>query len=398
MSMRIIFHIDVNNAYLSWHSIDALKKGSTIDYRTIPAIVGGDEEARHGIVLAKSFPAKEKGVVTAEPIFQAKRKCPGLKILKPLPHVYKHYSDLMFALIRSYTPDIEIMSVDECYLDYTKVKKLYGDPIKFAHKLKDEIKDRLGFTVNIGIANTKVCAKMASDFKKPDRVHTLFQEEIQEKMWPLPIEKLYMTGKKSVIKLKEMGIHTIGDLANFPLDRLKRIFKSKATLMYEFAWGIDEREVNSVREQYKCISQEITLPRDYEKVKELEELLKNLAYNIAYRLRENNFYAYVVEVHLKNHQFKSFSHQIKLKNPINTTADIYKNAVRLLHEMYHDDKIRLIGIRVNDFTERQTVQYSLFDQVETSKKEEKVERIMDEINRKYGTQSISYATQKKIDK
>ena len=193
---NIIMHIDVNNAFLSWTAIDLLNKGYPFDIRNIESIIGGDEKLRHGIVLAKSMVAKARGVKTAQTIRDAKRKCKDLKVFPPNYKWYKYMSDSLFKLISNYTPDIEILSVDECFIDYGKVKKLYGDEIKFAYKLKKEIKDTLGFTVNIGIANNKLCAKMASDFLKPDRVHTLFQNEIETKMYPLPIEDLYGVGKK----------------------------------------------------------------------------------------------------------------------------------------------------------------------------------------------------------
>ena len=206
-------HIDVNNAFLSWTAVDLLKKGYPIDIRNIESIIGGDESLRHGIVLAKSMVAKRKGVKTAETIRDAKRKCKDLKIFPPNYKLYSEMSNKLFKLISNYTPDIEKLSIDECFIDYTKVKNLYGDPIEFAHKLKNEVKNTLGFTVNIGIANNKLCAKMASDFLKPDKVHTLFSNEVEIKMYPLPIEELYGIGKSSSKKLRELGINTIGDLA-----------------------------------------------------------------------------------------------------------------------------------------------------------------------------------------
>ena len=172
---RIIMHIDVNNAFLSWTALDLLEKGYPEDIREIEAIIGGDESRRAGIVLAKSTPAKRKGVVTAETIYQAKRKCPNLKIFPPSHEMYKRKSKELFNLLTKYTPDIEVASIDECYLDYTKVKNMYGDELEFAKKIQKEIKDNLGFTVNIGIANNKLCAKMASDFSKPYKIHTLYQ-------------------------------------------------------------------------------------------------------------------------------------------------------------------------------------------------------------------------------
>ena len=183
-------HIDVNNAFLSWSAIDLLNKGYKYDIRNSYAVIGGDEKKRSGIVLAKSTSAKKLGIVTAETLYSARKKCKVLKVYPPNFKFYNEMSNKFFSLLRKYTPDIEIASIDECYLDYGKVKSLYGDEVAFAYKIKDEIKNTLGFTVNIGIANNKLCAKMASDFSKPDKVHTLYENEVKEKMYPLDVGDL----------------------------------------------------------------------------------------------------------------------------------------------------------------------------------------------------------------
>ena len=251
---RIIMHIDVNNAFLSWTALDLLEKGYPIDIRTIEAIIGGDETRRSGIVLAKSFPAKAKGVVTAETIYSAKRKCPNIKIYSPNYKIYKQKSNSLFNLLLKYTPDIEIASIDECYLDYGKVKRLYGDEKEFAKRIQKEINEELGFTINIGIANNKLCAKMASDFSKPNKIHTLYDYEVKEKMYPLPIEDLFGVGKQTSKKLRELGINTIGDLANKQEQNLRRIFKNQAIYLIRIANGIDNSEVDGSRFIPKGIS------------------------------------------------------------------------------------------------------------------------------------------------
>ena len=182
---RIIFHIDVNSAFLSWSAVEKLKNGETLDIRTIPAIIGGDTKSRHGIVLAKSVPAKAYDIHTAEPVAQARRKCPNLVIVPPDHALYKRYSQKLMALLHTYTPDIEQLSIDECFLDFTPIASQYESPLAAARQIKEEIKSRFGFTVNIGIAPNKVLAKMASDFTKPDRIHTLFYDEIPAKMWQI---------------------------------------------------------------------------------------------------------------------------------------------------------------------------------------------------------------------
>ena len=240
---RLIFHIDVNNAFLSWTAVRMLKEGSKLDIRTIPSIVGGDEKSRHGVVLAKSMPAKKAGIVTGEPIYQAKRKVDKLYVVAVDRKTYSIYSDKFYKVLCEYTPVIERYSIDECFMDMSGMKLIYKDPIKLAHEIKDRIKKELGFTVNVGIGNSKLCAKMASDFEKPDKVHTLFNEEIKDKMWPLAVDDLFMVGKSSSKRLHELGIHTIKDLAKADETLLIRHFKSMGQMMHEYANGIDESKV-----------------------------------------------------------------------------------------------------------------------------------------------------------
>lgn len=387
---RLIMHIDVNNAFLSWTAIYLLEHGYKEDIRNTYAIIGGDEKRRAGIVLAKSTPAKTKGIKTAETIYEAKRKCPNLKIFPPNYDFYKQKSNELFTLLSNYTPDIEVASIDECYLDYTKVQKLYGDPLNFAKKIQKEIKDKLGFTVNIGIAENKLCAKMASDFSKPYKIHTLYQNEIKEKMFPLPIEDLFGVGKQTAEKLKYLGIKTIKDLALQNEYNLRKIFKNQAKHLIEIANGVDENEVDPSKTEPKGISHEITLSEDLTSKKDLYKKLSILSEMVAKRIRKENKYAKVVCVILKDNHFRRYSHQKKLKNPINNYEDIYKHSKQILDEFYQKEPIRLIGIRLDDLTEVKIVQTSLFE--ETSEKSEKLESVMDEINKKYGKEVLKRAS------
>lgn len=385
-------HIDVNNAFLSWTAIYLLERGYKEDIRNTYAIIGGDEKRRAGIVLAKSTPAKKKGIKTAETIYEAKRKCPNLKIFPPNYDFYKQKSKELFSLLSNYTPDIEIASIDECYLDYTKVQKLYGDPIKFAEKIQKEINNKLGFTVNIGIAENKLCAKMASDFSKPNKIHTLYQYEIKEKMFPLPIEDLFGVGKQTAEKLKFLGIKTIEDLALQQEYNLKKIFKNQAKHLIEIANGKDEDEVDSARQSPKGISNEITLSEDITNKKDLCKKLSILSEMVSKRIRKENKYVKVVCVILKDNHFRRYSHQKKLKNPINTYEDIYKYSKQILEEFYQNEPIRLIGIRLDDLTEIKNIQTSLFEKTSDLDKGEKLEQIMDEINNKYGKEVLKRAS------
>jgi DNA polymerase-4 len=263
LKKRIIFHIDVNSAYLSWEALECLRKGCTVDLRTIPSIVAGDPSKRHGIVLAKSIPAKKYGIVTGEPVFHAVKKCPDLVLIPPSHDVYARQSQAMTDLLLQYTPDIEKFSIDECFIDITGLRLMYGDdPIRLAHQMKNRIRDELGFTVNVGISDNKLLAKMASDFKKPDRVHTLFRDEIKEKMWPLPVSDLYMVGKASFAKFDMVGIKTIGDLANTNVDILEQQLKKYGRMIWEYANGIDDSPVQSGEPEAKDLSNETTVSFD----------------------------------------------------------------------------------------------------------------------------------------
>lgn len=387
---KIIMHIDVNNAFLSWTALELLENGYHEDIREIEAIIGGDEKRRAGIVLAKSTPAKKKGIKTAETIYEAKRKCPNLKIFPANHEMYKKRSQELFSLLKKYTPDIEIASIDECYLDYGKIQTLYGQPLEFAKKIQKEIKETLGFTVNIGIANNKLCAKMASDFSKPYKIHTLYNNEIKEKMYPLPIENLFGVGKQTAEKLKYLGIKQIKDLAVQQEYDLRKIFKNQAKHLIEIANGIDESEVDPKIHIPKGISHEITLGEDLTTKKELYKKLSILSEMVAKRIRKENKYAKVVCVILKDNHFRRYSHQKKLKNPINNYNDIYKYSKEILEEFYQGEPIRLIGIRLDDLTTIKSFQTSLFE--ETPEKNEKLEQIIDQINSKYGKDVLKRAS------
>lgn len=394
---RIVFHIDVNNAFLSWTAIDLLNKGYKEDIRNIVSVIGGDEKARNGIVLSKSTPAKKYGIKTAETLYSARKKYKDVKVFPADHKYYSMMSKKMFNLLSNYSPDIEVASVDECYLDYGKIKNLYGDELKFAYMLKDKIKNDLGFTVNIGIANNKLCAKMASDFEKPDRVHTLYMNEIKEKMWPLPIGDLFGIGKSSAEKLKEIGINTIGELATSSEERIRRIFKNQSNHVIEIANGIDNSELELYWEP-KGISNEITLPKDERNIEVLNEKLLMLSEMVSKRLRKEEKYASTICVILKDNSFIRKSHQRSLINPTNITSEIYKNSKEILKEFYKGEGIRLIGIRLDNLTNKESHQIDLFENFEEKNKEEKIDKIIDEINDKLGKNMIIKASIKNKEK
>lgn len=389
---RIIMHIDVNNAFLSWTAIELLKKGYQYDIRNSYAVIGGDEQSRRGIVLAKSTPAKKMGVVTGETLYSARKKCPSLRSYPSNYKWYQEMSEAFIHILKQYSPDIEQVSVDECYLDYGKVQNLYGDPISFAHKIQKEIYDTLGFTVNVGIANNKLCAKMASDFSKPNKIHTCYEEEVKEKMWPLDVGDLFGVGKKSACKLHELGIHTIGNLAQTKVDLLYPYFKNQAQEMIRSANGIHDSEVVSTIEDPKGIGNETTLERDIANKKELYPYLMALSENVTLRLRKQNKYAYVVVLTLKDKYFRRMSHQKKLVNATNITSEVYEIAKKILDEMWKEEPIRLIGVRLDHLTTISHHQVSFFEDLEEREEDNALEKTVDELKEKYGHKIIKKAS------
>lgn len=395
MNNRIIFHIDVNNAFLSWTAVELLKNGYPIDIRTIPSVIGGDEEKRTGVVTAKSPVAKKMGVVSAEPIYMAKKKCPNLRVFHGDMELYQRKSDELYRLFLEYTPEVERFSVDECFLEMTGTNFLYDDYIKLAYEIKNRVYETFGYTVNVGIGNSKLCAKMASDFEKPNKVHTLFFDEIKIKMWPLPVSELFMVGKKSVVVLNEIGIKTIGDLANCKSDMLRKYFKDRTEHMIEFANGIDESPVINSYDESKCVSTTHTFEKDIEDINKLKQALLYQADVVGLQIRKQKKYANTIAIIYKTKDFICYSKQKKMDSPINVTEDIYSNIVSLLRNSWRGEPLRLIGIRLSDFTDKKVDQISLFDtNIKTNKENEKIQEVVDNIKDKYGNYAIFPASLK----
>ena len=390
--MKIIMHIDVNNAFLSWSAIYLLNNGFKYDIRNSYAVIGGDEKSRRGIVLAKSTPAKRRGVVTGETLYSARKKCIGLKSYKPNYKFYKKMSDAMFELIKSYSPDIEKMSIDECFLDYTPVKRLYGDEIEFAKRIKKEIYQKLGFTVNVGIGNNKLCAKMASDFSKPNKVHTLFLDEVSKKMWPLKVGKLFGIGRQTEKKLNNLGIYTIRDLAHSNEEFLYNHFKNQSIYMIKSARGFGSDEVISEESISKGIGNETTLDHNIYSKEELYPYLLGLCENVCLRLRRDNRYAFVVAVTIKDKFFKRKSHQKRLVNATNITEEIYNLSKDILSEMNVEDGVRLIGVRLDGLSDFSYHQTSLFENISDRDSINNLDKTIDEIKDRFGFKVIGKAS------
>lgn len=388
---RIIFHIDVNSAFLSWTALQLLEEGSEIDLRLVPSIIGGDTEKRHGVVLAKSVPAKTYQIVTGEPVVNAYRKYPNLIMASPDHNMYSRRSKQFVSYLQSLCPDIEQASIDECYMDFTGIAHLYDSPEAAAHQIKDEIYRRFGFTVNVGISDKKVLAKMASDFKKPNLVHTLYTHEIQSKMWPLPVSSLFMCGKSSVQALRNLGILTIGDLATCDLNILKVNLKSHGTTLWEYANGIDDSEVYTQKARPKGVGNSTTLSQDVVTREEACKVLLSLSESVGQRLRHSKEQAYVVCTEIKYNDFQSVSHQMVLNSPTASDEQIYQTATTLFDELWDNRPIRLLGIRTSKLVPAgEPVQLTLFDLPEqtVSPKQEKLDAALDSIRSKFGQGAV----------
>ena len=384
---RQILHVDVNNAFLSWTAVYMLKNGYPVDIRTIPSIIGGDEEKRSGIVLAKSPIAKKFGIITGEPIYFAKQKCNKLEVFQGDFEVFNKYSNDLYKIFLEYTDRIERFSIDECFLDLTgflQGRKL----IDIAKEINSRVERELGFTVNVGISTNKLLAKMASDFEKPNKVHTLYEYEIEDKMWPLPVSELFMIGRKTVPKLNNLRIKTIGDLAKTDKEILLKRFGKHGLLMWNYANGIDDEEVNSKIEAPKSIGNSVTLPKDVRNFEDIYKIVIALCEQVSYRLRKHNLIANTINVQLRTKDFQDYSHQKPLKYSTSSTKEIIKTAKEILQEMYKNDSIRLVGVRADNLKNKDEVQLSLF---QNDTKQEKIDNVLDNLKNQYGYGIITRA-------
>lgn len=383
MKSRIIFHIDVNSAYLSWEATYRLQHGSPIDLRDIPSIVGGDQKKRHGIVLAKSIPAKKFNILTGESVHSALQKCPDLTVVPPCYERYVKASDAMIDILRQYSPTIQRYSIDEAFLDYSYMDRDYLDT---AYEIKDRIHKELGFTVNIGISRNKLLAKVASDFRKPNMIHTLFPHEIQEKMWPLAVDDLFMVGSRTRAKLNSRGIYTIGDLAKTDREYIYSWLKKPGLLIWDYANGIEDSPVRDSPIPVKSVGNSTTMPFDVDNRKEAYLVLLGISEMIGMRIRSIKQNARIVSLSVKNTDFFSYSHQRKLDIPISSTNTIYKVSKSLFDEMWDGKPLRQFSISLSQLSSDEFFQLSLMENY--SKKEEVLDKTIDNLRNKYGYNSV----------
>ena len=385
---RLIFHVDVNSAFLSWEAARRVKEGLP-DLREIPSCIGGDPKSRRGIVVAKSIPAKKYGVTTGEPVSMALRKCPELVCVPGDFALFETCSRAFKKICASYAPVMESFSIDEVFLDMSGTQKIYPDPVKLACEIKDRIREELGFTVNIGIGTNKLLAKMASDFEKPDKVHTLFPAEIPTKMWPLPVRDLLFLGKASEQKLIKAGIKTIGEMARYPETEIQRLLGEKTGhQLYEYANGRDDSPVRGEREEAKGYSAETTTEEDIVTYEQAFSLLLAQCDVVAARMRKDGKKCSCVSVTYRMLDFRTRSHQKKLGNPTDVTEEIFVQVKNLLYECWQCQPLRLIGVALTDLTSDDFRQMSLFENTENHEKQKKVDGVVDDIRKRFGNGMI----------
>lgn len=389
---RFVFHIDVNSAFLSWSALKKLQEDpASVDLRTIPSIVCGDIQTRHGIVVARSIEAKKYGISTPEPVVSALRKCPNIVMVAPDYEWYQYCSKQLMNLLNSYTDCLIPFSIDEAWAVFEGYENIYGDPVEFAYKLKDEIKTKLGFTVNIGVSTNFLLSKMAGDFSKPDKVHSCFPEEIKKKMWPLPVEDLLFCGKAASERLRRLGIKTIGDLAVAEDSLLFPALKNQGIGLKNLANGqeIDLGDMDASRKSY---SHSRTISHDVEDIDEAKQILLSLTETLAARLRDDDASARCISVNFTTNEFKKKSRQRTLDRKTNITNEIYEIVCILTEEMW-DSKtsVRLLGVGASGTEEEDYDQLSLFGN-EDRKKQMQVDTAMDTIRKRYGSDAIKRAS------
>ena len=389
---KVIFHVDVNCAYLSWEAVYRRKyRGEALDLRDIPSAVGGDVNQRHGIILAKSMPAKAYGIRTGDSVWEARQKYGSLTIVPPDYSLYDRSSHALLDILREYSPSVEQYSIDEAYMDMSGTERLFGTPEKAADSIRQRIRKELGFTVNIGISENKLLANMASDYKKPDRTHTLFTREIPQKLWPLPAGELFFVGRASAKKLYDLGIYTIGELAKTDVEILKRHMKKQGELIWNFANGRDFSLVEAVPPPNKGYGNSTTIPVDVTTASQASLVLLALAETVGARLRKDGKKAEVISVSIKDYLFRTSSHQCRLPAPTNITEELHRHACRLFPELWDGLPIRHLGIHTGRIQDGNVMrQMELFDTRDYGKLE-RLDRAVDTIRRRYGMDAVKRA-------
>lgn len=385
----MILHCDMNNFYAS---VELLSRP---DLKDVPVAVCGDPEGRHGIILAKNQLAKAAGVVTAETVWQAKKKCPSLQFVRPHHDKYKKYSDRINKIYLEYTDMVEPFSIDESWLDVTASQKLFGNGRQIADTIRQRIKSELGLTLSVGVSYNKIFAKMGSEYRKPDATTEVTRQNYPTLLFGKPVGELFFVGFATAEKLKTIHIRTIGDLAAADPRALERLLGKQGPLLHSYANGLDDSPVclYNQREKIKSVGNGITFARNLTGIEDITTALTSLSDTVASRLRKYQMKCFGVKVDIKNPAFKTISRQKQLPQPTNLAADLKKAALELLGSSWRlSDPIRLLTLTAINLTdETAEEQLSLFDApAETRQKGESIERTMDDIRKKFGDSSITF--------
>ena len=392
MAERVVFHVDANSAFLSWSAAYRVKVlGEELDLRTVPSVVAGDKESRHSIILAKSTPAKKYGIQTGEPLFQALEKCPDLVVVQPDYSLYVEASRHFVEMLRTFSPVVEQYSIDEAWVDMTGTERLWGPPRLAAEKMRQRIWEELGFTVNVGISSNKLLAKMAGDFEKPNKVHTLFPEEVEQKFWPLPVRDLFLVGAATERKLKLLGIYTIGDLAKADVSVLKRRLGKHGETIWHFANGRNADAVTPEPAENKGYGNSVTTPLDVLTHEQGHQVLLSLCETVASRMRADDKCGSCVTVHLRTNAFHHFSHQSCLLGATNITGEIYREACRVFDEAWDGiTPLRQIGVQMTRLSREPYQQFDFLSGMTPVQYEKKIklDETVDALRDKYGEDAI----------
>ena len=388
MAERVIFHVDANSAFLSWSAAYRVKVlGEETDLREVSSVVAGDKESRHSIILAKSGPAKKYGIQTGEPLFLALEKCPDLKIVEPDYSLYVECSRHFVEVLRSFSPVVEQYSIDEAWVDMTGTQRLFGPPVIAADALRRKVYEELGFTVNVGVSSNKLLAKMAGDFEKPNKVHTLFPEEVARKMWPLPVRNLFLVGAATERKLRLLGIYTIGDLARADVRLLRQKLGKHGETVWHYANGRNAELVTPEPAEAKGFGNSVTTAKDVTSREEAHQVLLSLMETAAMRMRREGKYGACVTVHLRTHEFRHFSHQRKLPGATNITRELYRAAAEIFDEAWdRKTPLRQLGVQITELSERPYQQYDFFSGMSPERYERKMklDETVDALRDKFG--------------
>ena len=395
MAQRVIFHVDANSAFLSWSAAYRVKVlGEETDLREVPSVVAGDKASRHSIILAKSTPAKKYGIQTGEPLFQALEKCPELVVIPPDYELYVQASRHFVEMLRQFSPQVEQYSIDEAWVDMTGTQRLWGPPRLAAELMRRRINEELGFTVNIGISSNKLLAKMAGDFEKPNKVHTLFPEEMEEKFFPLPVRDLFLVGAATERKLQRLGIYTIGDLAAADPKVLRKRLGKQGETLWHFANGRNADAVTPEPAENKGYGNATTTSHDVVTREEACQVLLSLCETVATRMRRDGKCGSCVSIHLRTNEFCHFSHQCVLHGATNITTEIFEAACRLFDEAWDGmTPLRQLGVQVTRLSGEPYRQFDFFSGLSPQQFERKLrlDETVDALRDKYGEDIICRA-------